>query len=174
MSSNPIAGPTQCLQINCQCLGVVHLGAGVDLTVLHEDIYAPPDEEVIVEDDEAEGEGEDIVTSPDLEELANSPLPKRSAQLRPVFSLQRLMYRISKAAHSQACWLAAPAMLEFHTPHPHAGRTATVGHGGWARPVQQLHRRRGTSQRAREHIGASFSRSDGGRRQEERGMNVSV
>lgn len=47
-------------------------------TVLHEDVHASSDEEVVVEHDESEGERQDIVAGSDLEKLANGRLAKRS------------------------------------------------------------------------------------------------
>lgn len=52
-------------------------------TILHQNVQTGSDEEVIVEHDESEGKRQDIVTSPDLEELAYGRLEAISQKYCP-------------------------------------------------------------------------------------------
>lgn len=59
------------------------LGAGaVVLTILDQDGQAFADEELVVENDEAEGQGEDVVAGADLEKVANVFLCSREQAVK--------------------------------------------------------------------------------------------
>lgn len=91
-------------------------------TVLHQNVHAGSNEEVIVEHDESEGERQDIVAGSDLEELAYGHLVRWTVRYRPHMSSFQNFGR-----HG-----ASPALAPYHahgarpmgTPHPHAGHAA--------------------------------------------------
>lgn len=107
-------------------------------TILHQNIHAGSEEEVVVEYDQPKGQRQDIVTRSDFEELAYGQLEAQVSQASST-AFPRIMHRAARQGRKDGrCRymymcpgprvLVTPTALSNCTPHAYACRAATTGH----------------------------------------------